>query len=491
MNMRQVISRSIGENLPDKEEILSAILTNSRAEAHTGDVNQKNGGYQMKRLVKTWTRKSLAAVAAVTLIMTAAIIAYALSPKTAALSLALDKEAVSPEESVSLTVSTTSKTGLSKGIVGLTMDVTYNAANLTFNAVTPTLDTNNFETSANEWESGKIRVLVYAKAFDTDTYFFAAGDNVFSLAFTVKADATITTIDNAFAVTGCQLADCAGDEAAPATEGYELISVDQPLPVKSLTVSPAAFMATLHYDSGTTEDVTADESGMLSIAGKKDSRDGYAFLGWYTDQALTTPFDTGVALTADIDLYPGFASFGTVTVEATDEFPDDTRGFALLGAQIRESDSSLRFIARISKDFINEIVGDGTVIGFGTALVSENYFNPGGGGYNDGNPQPLLKGDGLSTYVNKNTVTNVPAVNIYNDFDGYYRYTAVITGLSSDKQKTTRFSARAYITYEDANGVEHTCYATEDDNEAGDGGYKTGYGAYWKSFAQANNDLFN
>ena len=192
----------------------------------------------------------------------------------------------------------------------------------------------------------------------------------------------------------------------------------------------------------------------------------------------------------DYKVAPEEPEIPTVTVAEGDEFVGDTRGFGVLGAQVRTSDNSLRFIARISKDFIADIEENfGEVVEYGMALVSANYFGENGGGYNNGAPADLTIGDGTTTAVNKNTVANVKAVNIYNDFDDYYRYTAVITGLKSEKQMSTQFCARAYIIYEDAEGEQHVVYADEADNDEGAGNYKTGYGAYWKSFNQAYADL--
>lgn len=242
-----------------------------------------------------------------------------------------------------------------------------------------------------------------------------------------------------------------------------------------------AYTATVHKADLTIETLSADANDKINLNGLADKKNGYVFAGWYTDAELTTLFDESVALTSNIDLYAKFIEVASITADSADEFGSDTRGFGVLGAQIRPIDNSLRFVTRISKATIDEIEAIGEIKEVGIALVSENYFAANSG--------ELLKGDGTSTAVNKNTVTNVKAVNIYSDYADYYRFTAVITGLKSDKQKSTAFCARAYITYIDANGVEQTYYAAEADNDAGEGNYKTGNGAYWKSFNQAYADL--
>ncbi|MDR1892690.1 MAG: hypothetical protein LBQ48_06750 [Oscillospiraceae bacterium] len=493
MTLKQAIAQAIGENLTRTEDdVLSAVMKeveNRQSPVSSGKVKQFKGGNRMKT-AKTWSRKILAACVAAALLVTATVVGYAVASSTAAATLTATENAITGGD-VNLEVSVT-KTAYNKGIVGLTLDIVYDTDKLSYDSdvdpINPAANMDNFDVSAHQWtdaEDGgrvKIRVLVFAKEMDTDDKLYSAPNAaIFSLPFTATAIGTAT-----FTAENLQFADY--DDAGT---GFQLMSVNSPVSDSTVIAAPAktaTLVATKSQLNGTV--LTAGADDKITASQLPLDEDGEKlFLGWFTDSQKTIAFDPDAALSQNITLYSKFedAPAQLEEVDSTDVFNSDLRPFGILGSQVRQSDSGLRFMARISDDLADSL-GGYQQIEFGILLVSKNFF----GNEAIGSPSELVRGwanETLAGPVSKSYVTVVKAQNIFNEFEGYKRYTAVITGLTSSAQRSTPFSARAYITYTDENGNLRTIYATESDNEDGTGNYKTGGGAYWKSWNQANADL--
>ncbi|MBQ3055748.1 MAG: Ig-like domain-containing protein [Oscillospiraceae bacterium] len=130
---------------------------------------------------------------------------------------------------------------------------------------------------------------------------------------------------------------------------------------------------------------------------------------------------------------------------------DNLGKYTIEGAQVRLAgtnafgtveEQGLRFISWISKDLYP--VDSAKVKEFGTVLVPSAVIT---------NIDDLKIGAVLNGYA----VAKVPAVNRYVDTGDHVLFTAVVTRLK-EAHYNMSITARAYVIYEDAEGVEHTIY---------------------------------
>lgn len=198
----------------------------------------------MKLPVKRWARAALATAFSIVLVVSASLIVMGVvnSLKTATLVLSAENQhqssTVSPGDTVTLTAGISNQDKLTKGIVGLTMDIVYDSDKLTYvNGAINNLLGENFVVSANEADAGTVTVLIYADALDADSRLYATGEgNLFSLNFTVKDGAYGACH---FTPNACNYADYTGEENT-SESGFELIAVTPAPETASVTAAAKA-----------------------------------------------------------------------------------------------------------------------------------------------------------------------------------------------------------------------------------------------------------
>ena len=75
---------------------------------------------------------------------------------------------------------------------------------------------------------------------------------------------------------------------------------------------PAKYNVTFDTNGGSAVVAQSVESGQKATKPEAPTRDGFDFVGWYTDSALTTPFDFNTAITKDTTIYAKWSENGTV-----------------------------------------------------------------------------------------------------------------------------------------------------------------------------------
>lgn len=223
-------------------------------------------------------------------------------------------------------------------------------------------------------------------------------------------------------------------------------------------------------------------------------RDGYVFLGWFSENVGTVSSvnsslvskaaDLNANISSDTVLYAGWLDIGTVSRDLSDTVSpafSNASGFYLLGAQYRTADSrrtaGIRFIARISDSLVSGIEA---INSLNADLQPDSASDKGVGyGFVLGLAKKLSSSNMLVKDINAaNPATGMavcPAVNTYGDYNGYNLYTAVVVGIPSESYETN-IAARMYITYYDANDTLQTYYYTENAS------LSTAGGAYYTSF---------
>ena len=204
---------------------------------------------------------------------------------------------------------------------------------------------------------------------------------------------------------------------------------------------------------GAEDGVTITASGKITFPADMEKA-GHLFGGWYSDEALNTPIANGSNVTAGTKIYAKW-------IELSE------KDFYCEGVQIRiKEPTGLRFINNITHETRAALV----------ALNSANaVLDPENAAFNASNgisygtivvPSAVLSGKKLEkgavySYNEKDyAAKTVPAKNTFEILDGHDRYTAVLIGIS-DQNLATNYSARAYVTYTDASGVEHTVYGEQ------------------------------
>lgn len=229
-------------------------------------------------------------------------------------------------------------------------------------------------------------------------------------------------------------------------------------------------------------------------------RDGYIFLGWFTENVgtvssvdasiLSKAANLDTVVNSDTVLYAGWLDIGTVSRDSKDTMSPEASnlsGFYLVGAQYREADSihtaGIRFVARISDSIINNVEALNSA---NSGLKPESESDKGVGyGFVLTLAKNLSSTNMLVKDVNAVNVSGgmavCPAVNTYMKYNGYKLYTAVVTGIP-ESSYASDIAARMYITYYDANGQLQTCYYTESDSSCSVGGaYFTNFNAVYNA----------
>ncbi len=227
-------------------------------------------------------------------------------------------------------------------------------------------------------------------------------------------------------------------------------------------------------------------------------RDGYVFLGWFGENVGTVnsvnsslvskAANLNSAVNNDITLYAGWLNIGTVSRDSNDTVSpntSNTSGLYLLGAQYRAADSKhtagIRFVARISDNLVSSI----EAVNSANANLQPDSASDKGVGYGFvlslakklSNTNMLIKDVNATNPATGMAVC--PAVNTYEDYNGYNLYTAVVVGIPTESY-ATNIAARMYITYYDVNGNMQTYYYTES------GSASVAGGAYYTNFNAVN-----
>ena len=203
------------------------------------------------------------------------------------------------------------------------------------------------------------------------------------------------------------------------------------------------------YYYGVADKVELTHGGKVFFPENSTSENA-VFCGWYSDAEFTKPILQGSTVEAGI-LYARWIT------------PSE-RDLHLEGAQVRTTGIlGLRYIGNITHALRTTLVGlnernvplspendafnetDG--ISYGTILLPESCLAE----------NELLK-NGVYAIGDRNYFAKtVPAKKIFETTDGFDRYTAVLIGIT-EENLARRYTARAYVTYYDASGIERTVY---------------------------------
>lgn len=152
------------------------------------------------------------------LLVTAAVLVSVNLNKTATLTLIPSTQTVTDGENVSLTVGTVKQKQFRRGIVGLTMDVAYDASRLTYVDIY-SIAGDDFPAEANEGTPGIVSILMFPNSKDSLGKLPAVtGGGIFILRFTVKPNAPAG--EAAFTPSDCNFADYKNDDS-----GFELVAI--------------------------------------------------------------------------------------------------------------------------------------------------------------------------------------------------------------------------------------------------------------------------
>lgn len=225
------------------------------------------------------------------------------------------------------------------------------------------------------------------------------------------------------------------------------------------------------------------------------THNNYIFKGWYLDKESDSRpirFDgaEGATVFAGVtDVYAHWIEVGEVAKNPEDgkDYDDNYQGFDLVGVQIRETNTNLhdpsasngttgaglRFMAVLSKDVFtqienlsedNPIATGAKPMEYGFVVATESAATRNADGKNDYTLQYKGTVNGVDTaaaysYV-KNMVCSGPTIIDHYSDETYRLFTAVITYNSSNGEqlKASDFVARAYLRYNDANGLYRTHY---------------------------------
>ena len=231
---------------------------------------------------------------------------------------------------------------------------------------------------------------------------------------------------------------------------------------------------------------TVELNQIIDLTGYQLEADGYLFAGWFYDPQAATVQDISkaaplqITITGDLLLYAGWIPLGQMAKDPSDPFGNtngmiDEFGFAGVEVKIAGDSTGIRYLGRISNAMVKKLESlhaknrplqpkDGTAknIGYGMVVQMSAYIN-------SSNPV-ILKSD--AKYLDRGGAVTVPAVRTYTEYNGYILFNAFVCGFSAAHYGTD-FAARPYLTYSDANGIEHTHYFTYSGENAVGGGYYT------------------
>lgn len=207
----------------------------------------------------------------------------------------------------------------------------------------------------------------------------------------------------------------------------------------------------IHEYSYNTDEISVQigNSGIIEFTNTTYA-DGPIFAGWYSDKELTIPILNGASVEEGDVIYSKYIGLNNNLKM------DDT--------EIRTTGTlALRFISRISTDFRSEMI----------ALHDDNYaFDPNNEDFNSTSGisygfimlptkflggQPMIKGQVYQYGTNSYSPAVIAARSTYALEPGYELYTAALTSVIVANYKQ-EYSARPYITYKDASGIERTVH---------------------------------
>ncbi len=221
----------------------------------------------------------------------------------------------------------------------------------------------------------------------------------------------------------------------------------------------------------------------------------YIFKGWYLDkESDSRPIRFDGAEDATVfagvtDVYARWIEVGEVAKNPEDEkiYDDNYQGFDLVGVQIRETNTNLydpsasngttgaglRFVAVLSQNVFtqienlsedNPIATGAKPMEYGFVVATKSATDKRAVNYDQYAVEykGMVNGVNTSTdysYV-KNMVCSGPTIIDHYSDEDYRLFTAVITynGSNAETQKASDFVARAYLRYNDANGLYRTHY---------------------------------
>ncbi|MBQ4249504.1 MAG: InlB B-repeat-containing protein, partial [Clostridia bacterium] len=154
----------------------------------------------------------------------------------------------------------------------------------------------------------------------------------------------------------------ADDMEVPETQLY--ILENEEISAEVLTDGREREVVIISFDTGEGEAVRdmSVPKGAASGARPDASMDGYKFLGWYTDPALTTPFDSAAPLSESLTLYAKygeaydvFAGFSSVNydgsaVTATMEYDYNRTGSKMFAALYQNGQMISAGLAEVTSD---------------------------------------------------------------------------------------------------------------------------------------------
>ena len=267
-----------------------------------------------------------------------------------------------------------------------------------------------------------------------------------------------------------------------------------------VVVEPTTASVTYMSNGSTYSSSTAAIGSSLSATvPAAPARDGYIFLGWFTENignvnsvnanTAAKAYNLNATVSADTTLYAGWLKIGNVSRDSSDSTAaaSSVSGFDLIGAQYRAADADhtagVRFIARISNNIVNSIQALNSA---NNSLKPDSAADKGVGyGFVLSLAKRLSDTNMLVKDVNAANVASgmavCPAVNTYTDYNGYSLYSAVVVGIGA-KSYGSNIAARMYITYYDANNNLQTYYYTEtaSQNRVG-GAYYTSFNAVYNA----------
>lgn len=207
----------------------------------------------------------------------------------------------------------------------------------------------------------------------------------------------------------------------------------------------------------------------------------YVFAGWYLDPNGETPVNWSDVYEGTTHIYACWIETGTVEKAEDDEkniHGNTYNGFGLVGVQIRDAEkdtgahygeagSGLRFITVLSEQLYKQLnaLNNGNEVEYGFVLAKASTV------------KKNASGDDYTLQLSGNNINGVDTTEAYSyvknfkcsgvedhySSENYRLYTAVITykNLSGDELEeayNVEYSARAYIRYVDANGLERVYY---------------------------------
>lgn len=221
----------------------------------------------------------------------------------------------------------------------------------------------------------------------------------------------------------------------------------------------------------------------------------YIFKGWYLDpdkDSRPIRFDgaeDATVFAGVTDIYAHWIEVGEVAKNPEDgkDYDSNYRGFDLVGVQIREDNTNqsqspsyhgtagagLRFVAVLSRNVFtqienlsedNPIATGAKPMEYGFVVATESAATRNANGKNDYTLQYKGVVNGVNTREDYSYAVNMvcsgPTIIDHYSDETYRLFTAVITykGSSAETQKGREFVARAYLRYNDANGLYRTHY---------------------------------